>query len=118
VKLAVAEGKLLYTCFADGAGNYVDNELDVVHVLALRRVELYVSLTAYGEAQDFHILRFHPSPQSLIASSTLASRRFVFFQVSRSYFCDILDCYGHRLAIIKCRITNPPPAVPSRMFFA
>jgi hypothetical protein len=35
-------------------------KLDVVHVLALRRVELHVSLTALQEAQDFHILRFHP----------------------------------------------------------
>ncbi|PYJ10876.1 MAG: hypothetical protein DMF06_04810 [Verrucomicrobia bacterium] len=33
-------------------------KLDVVYVLALRRVELHVSLFGSQEAQDFHILRF------------------------------------------------------------
>ena len=31
----------------------------MVHVLALRRVELHVSPKGSQEAQDFHILRFH-----------------------------------------------------------
>jgi hypothetical protein len=41
-------------------------------VLALRRVELHVSLKGSQETQDFHILRFHLGFRSFIASAGLA----------------------------------------------
>ena len=43
--------QLLYTCFNDGAGNYIDPSWKMVHVLALRRVELHLSESGIAEEQ-------------------------------------------------------------------